>query len=277
MIAMKLRFAKYDPTGNTTILVDSPVPRKLHGAVAARLMAPEGACAEQVGFAEPPENPAALARLQMMGGEFCGNASMSLAAHIALRKGDRKERVIALEVSGVEGIVNVRIRPEGGAYRCRVDMPLPEYVGMRAFRCGDESLELPFVRLPGIAFAILEAPISEDDAQRHVRHWCAETDSDAFGILLPGPEGFGRSIRPLVYVRATDSAVWEHGCGSGTSALGAWLAMRAGETIEASIAQPGGVIRAYAGYTGDKITSLAIEGIVKPVCSGIARVDLPDE
>ncbi len=274
---MKLRFAKYDPTGNTTILVDSPVPRKLHGAVAARLMVPEGVFAEQVGFVEPAENPAAVARLQMMGGEFCGNASMSLAAHIALRRGYRREHVIPLEISGAEGIVNVRIRPEGGAYRCRVDMPLPEYVGMRSFRCGDESLELPIVRLPGIAFAILEAPISEDDALRHVRHWCVETDSDAFGILLPGPEGFGRSIRPLVYVRATDSVVWEHGCGSGTSALGAWLALRVGETIEADIAQPGGVICAYAGCAGGKIISLAIEGVVRPVCSGIAFLDMPDE
>ncbi len=277
MIYMKLSFAKYDPTGNTTILVDSPVPRNLHGAVAARLMAPEGVFAEQVGYVEPAENPAALARLQMMGGEFCGNASMSLAAHIALRKGYGKERVIPLEVSGTKDVVSVRIRREGSGYRCLVDMPLPEFVGMRAFRYGNESLELPFARLPGIAFAIPAAPMPEDDARRLVRQWCAETDSDAFGILLPGPDGFGRSIRPLVYVRSTDSSVWEHGCGSGTSALGAWLAIRAGEAIEADIAQPGGVIRAYAECAGKAITRLAIEGIVKPVCNGVAYVDLPYE
>ena len=96
---MKLQFVKLDPTGNTTILVSTPVPRADQPRVAELLMADENLCAEQVGFIEAPTLPGACARLQMAGGEFCGNDSMSLGALLALRSGSAEEETTMIIVT----------------------------------------------------------------------------------------------------------------------------------------------------------------------------------
>ena len=84
---MTIHYLKFSPTGNITILVTTPVPRDRQGEIAARLLAPDCVGGEQVGFIEPPSDPRAAARLQMMGGEFCGNATMSVGAMLARSAG----------------------------------------------------------------------------------------------------------------------------------------------------------------------------------------------
>ena len=71
-----LRVSIFDPTGNITALVESPVAPEEQSAVAARIMErfPQ---VEQVGFVRLPRESAAPVELCMAGGEFCGNASMS--------------------------------------------------------------------------------------------------------------------------------------------------------------------------------------------------------
>ena len=82
---MTIHYQKYSPPGNITLLVTTPVPRDLQPRLAARLL--EGVGGEQVGFVEPASDPRCPARLQMMGGEFCGNATMSLGAMLARSAG----------------------------------------------------------------------------------------------------------------------------------------------------------------------------------------------
>ena len=77
---MEISFVKLSPTQNVTVLATSPVPRAEQPAAAAKLLAYDGVGGEQAGFLEKPAHSAARARLQMMGGEFCGNAAMSLGA-----------------------------------------------------------------------------------------------------------------------------------------------------------------------------------------------------
>ena len=69
---------------------------------------------------------------------------------------------------------------------------------------------------------------------------------------------------PLVFVRGSNSMVWEHGCGSGSAAVGAAEALRngAGET-ETKVKQPGGTIRVSAAAGNGKILSVKISGRVK--------------
>ena len=80
---MKISFVKTSPAQNVTVLVTSPVPRDRQAETAAKLLAYDGVGGEQAGFLETPTMPGADARLQMMGGEFCGNAAMSLGAYLA--------------------------------------------------------------------------------------------------------------------------------------------------------------------------------------------------
>ena len=82
---MELEYTVWDPTKNITLLVSTPVERGAQAETAARLMAARPQV-EQVGFLEPAAAPGAELRLQMMGGEFCGNASMSAARSSAVSK-----------------------------------------------------------------------------------------------------------------------------------------------------------------------------------------------
>ncbi|MDR2945566.1 MAG: diaminopimelate epimerase, partial [Candidatus Adiutrix sp.] len=127
---MEIKFVKLSPTQNMTVLAEDIVPRERHREVAERLMAYDGVFGEQVGFVEKPRNPAAWARLQMMGGEFCGNASMALAALLAWDRGlSAGQRVEALlEVSGAEDLLSVDVLLKDGAAACAVEMPLPESI-----------------------------------------------------------------------------------------------------------------------------------------------------
>ena len=269
---MELQFVKVNPTANMTILVETPVPRHLHAAVAEALMAYEGVYSEQVGFLEPAVLPGARARLQMMGGEFCGNASMSLAAMLARDAGISQPGEIPLEVSGANGLVRVRISPEGAGFRCGVDMPLPDFVGKREFPVDSAKIALPYVRFPGISFAIVPIPMADAEAARLIASWHHSVGGDAFGILLWDEKK--SAMRPLVRVQGTNSAVWERGCGSGTSALGAYMACREKKSVCAEIAQPGGTIGVRGTFSGGALSALSIVGTVLPVCKGVAWIDV---
>ena len=72
---MRIRYIPADPAGNLTGLVLTPVAREVRPALAAQLMArcPEGF--EQIAFVDEDSLTGPLPRMEMMGGEFCGNAS----------------------------------------------------------------------------------------------------------------------------------------------------------------------------------------------------------
>ena len=66
-----------------------------------------------------------------------------------------------------------------------------------------------------------------------------------FGLLLFDEKE--KSLKPLVAVEDV-SLIWERGCGSGTSAVGAYLAAREKKDITVSLKQPGGVMHATVSY-----------------------------
>ena len=233
-------------------------------AVAARLMAPDSVGAEQVGFIEPAApGSGAAARLQMMGGEFCGNASMSLAA-VLLRDEGRTGGDVTLEVSGCPSPVVCHMAPgPEGAMTGTVAMPLPEGTG--------EAGGYPALFLPGIVHIIALAADfpRREAAEAFLRRTAPALDAPCAGLLL-----FDRAamtMAPCVYVKATDSAVWERGCASGTAALGAYLALNGGRE-ETAVRLPGGVMTARAHVEGGALTSLTVTGAVRLVCQGTAWV-----
>ena len=65
-------------------------------------------------------------------------------------------------------------------------------------------------------------------------------------------------------MRATDSCVWENGCGSGSAAVGAAEALKSGKReTTVRVRQPGGTIRVAAVAEKGRILSLSITGQVK--------------
>lgn len=99
-----LPFTKYSPCGNTTILVrESSLSPADRARVAAEIIAPGHLEAEQAGYVD---TAAPVPRLDMMGGEFCVNATRAFAALLA------EEGKLSPESGGLGGIVSVSGMPE---------------------------------------------------------------------------------------------------------------------------------------------------------------------
>lgn len=238
---MELSYTVFDPTGNITVLVHTPVPVADQPRVAAALMAREPD-SEQVCF-RMPDTPGADITVRMAGGEFCGNASMSAAAWLCAERGQESAAVM-VTIGGQ--LVPVAVNKNGeGRWRCAVAMPRPLRV--------TEAFGLPLVELPGISHLIVAAPMARETAERSIRAWCRALGADALGLMLLG-EG-GRRLDPLVYVPQADTLFWERSCASGTAAVGAW----AGPGTALSLTEPGGVLTVRTAADG----SVTLDGAVR--------------
>ncbi len=280
---MDLNYIVADPTKNITVLVTDPVPRADYAAVAGELMrtVPD---AEQVGFLVPPSRPGSRLGLCMMGGEFCGNASLSAAAWAARCAGIAPGETfpVRMDVSGAAEPVECLLtacpptqdfRPGDGcltdSFRGRLRMPLPETV--------ETYQEMPVVCFEGIKHMILPADrFMKNEIEARIRGAAQDLQTPALGMLLWNEEA--SYMTPCVYVRDTDSVVWERGCASGTASVGAWRALSRGGLTETRVRQPGGTILAGALCEDGKITELYIEGnvILRPQPAGIKEQEKED-
>ncbi len=255
---MKISYTKIDPSGNITLIVDSFVPREEQSRIASLLMEHEPE-AEQVGFLEAPEDTCCAVRLQMMGGEFCGNATLSAASvvmqSIGLDSGD-----ILIEVSGAPEPVKVSgcvLTP--GIFEGRVVMPLPESISECSFLDGFDCCTLPLVRFPGICHAIVTPDaLTREKAERVIGAWCRQIKAEALGLMFYDKEK--SRLTPLVYVESTGTAVWEGSCASGTAAVVSYLAELDGEYASVRLAEPHGKLSAAATYSGSQVRSLSLSG-----------------
>jgi diaminopimelate epimerase len=111
-----------------------------------------------------------------------------------------------------------------------------------------------------------EAPdVSEAEALAKRR--CAELHADALGLMF-WERGAGR-LTPLVYVPAADTLFWENSCGSGTAAVGAYLAKEQGTAVCVSLCQPGGTLEIAASPDG----ALRLGGTVRCVYEKTAVIE----
>lgn len=238
---MTLSYVLFDPTGNRTLLVLSPVPVEAQPRLAARLMRCEPET-EQVGFVSLADGGFAL---RMAGGEFCGNASLCAAVLTAERRG-----LTALEtagqVSGAPEPVAVSVARRGeGLWRGTVTMPRPLGISEKALPGGGT---LPVLRFPGISHVILRAPLPRPEAEALSSRWCAALGASALGLLFL--DGAARALTPLVYVPGAQTLCWESSCASGTAAVGAFLAAEAGAPVCLTLRQPGGSLTVEAAPGG---------------------------
>ena len=237
---MKINYVLMDPTGNMTVLVETPVPAASQPFCASRLMEREPT-AEQVGFVTPAADEDSDTVLRMAGGEFCGNAAMSAAALFCLRRGRTDGGTVRVRVSGADEPVTVTLCPDGeGGFACEVQMPRPVRITEFAGR--------PLVELPGISHMIVTEPMTRDAAEQEVKRCCASLGADALGLMLL--DDAAQRLTPLVYVPGADTLYWENSCASGTAAVGAYLAAREGRAVSRTLAEPAGALGVTAAPEG---------------------------
>ncbi|KWR70513.1 hypothetical protein RN04_12625 [Arthrobacter sp. W1] len=268
--ATEVEFAKLSPASNTTVLVTSRHPEAHYHSIADRLLRAEHVHAEQVGFILPPSSPKADARLHMAGGEFCANAALSLAALHAARRAGLGPLELLIEVSGAIEPLSCRVEPAGTAYRCQLEIPWSLRIDPYPFPgVADAGL----VRFADAVHLVAECDGSDPQLRKRAQQQALELGAreavSVVGIMLYDPAR--GQLAPLVSVPALGSLVWEGSCGSGSAALGAYLAAKTGAPVKASVKQPGGTVQVHADC-GTGATALQICTEVSIVAEGTAYI-----
>ena len=86
---MELKIRVANPAGNVTIFVMSPAKREDYPAISRELLCMEELHGEQVGFVEKMQDGSF--HMQMMGGEFCGNATRSFGYLLSMLSEEKAE------------------------------------------------------------------------------------------------------------------------------------------------------------------------------------------
>jgi diaminopimelate epimerase len=270
---MQYEFIKVNPTENMTIFIKSFVNREEQVNLAKKVMAYGNLYAEQVGFIE--NKPDGVVRLQMMGGEFCVNATRSLAAvlvrehHASIREVGGLFKV-PIEVSGTEAIhmSEVSATDDYEVYEVSLEMPL--HTGYEEITIDYEEGQIngTLVSFDGITHLVVPADNikSKLDFYHTIVNKLFLPEVEAIGIMFYDDKN--SFIEPLVYVRETDTLIWEKGCGSGTAALGIYLTHITGSSVSQSVNQPGGSMTVSTVWSNGRVDKVIIGGKVAIVAEG---------
>ena len=260
----------FDPAGNTTLMVLTPVPRSEYAEVAKKLLEIDfdeycdwrgTAYGEQVAFVLED-------KMEMCGLEFCGNASRSYAYYLAVVRGEGEDiggglKGINVNVSGCAHPLKAVV--DANARDSVIDMPLPYDIRMiDAAKAGVPGVH-QFVEFDGISHLVLKG--EEADAEKFERikdYFYTEISPgmDAFGAMFINEEE--DLMRPVVYVRDVDTTYFEGSCASGTAAAAAAIsATEPDGTYDYVFRQPDGTLNASVTKAEGRIIAISLGGIIE--------------
>lgn len=245
--------AVLDPAGNVTAIVCSDVPAAERARVAAQILRLPELGIEQVAFLTAPRSGGEI-RLEMMGGEFCGNALRCAGFYQALRTGAQGKSCVFAEISGADGVQPVMADTAEGT--ASTVMPLP----LSVQPAGWADVQAARVTFAGITHFVIDC--AQPDETLVQRAIAAAPEASAVGaIFLDRAHG---SIKPVVFVRKTASCVAENSCASGSVAAAVVLTADFADGItEIGIGQPGGTLEVGVQRTDGAVTGLSIGGAVR--------------
>jgi len=266
----------FDPAGNTTIMVLTPVPKSEYADIAKKLLEidfgpysdwREVMYGEQVAYVledfgegEPGMN--------MCGLEFCGNASRSYAYYRVLFCGDGEDagegkKKITVNVSGCKHPLTAIVDEQ--AKDSVVQMPLPVDIKMVDTAPVGIEGEYPMVVFEGISHIVIPGVEADAETFENIKDYIyAEVDPDmeAFGVMFINEEK--DLMSPVVYVRDVDTTYFEGSCGSGTAAAAAAKAMKEADGIYQYVfRQPDGTLNAEVTKQDGTVTDVKLGGIIE--------------
>ncbi|HUS26608.1 MAG TPA: hypothetical protein VMY99_04660 [Nevskiaceae bacterium] len=258
------RVAVAYPSGNTTAIVFGQLPdydpRTLNGQImrAWKTRRPDQPEIEQCCIVTQAQDPDAIARVQMLGDEFCGNATRS-----ALRLLAGGQWCTGLvEVSGVDRLLTFNIRNK----EVQLEMPLPR--GGELVRRVNEGW---LVQLDGITQLVTTPEPGQTPRQllegllRNNAYKLAEQPA----VGVSSYDEASKQAAFCVWVKAVDTMFDETACGSGTCAIGVVQAWETGRSAKLDAIQPSGeVIRTEATYGPGAVNGSFIAGGVKVLYDG---------
>ena len=225
-------FWKISPSGNPTILIPaeqvSPVRR---AELSVNILSPDHLFGDQVGYYTLPTD-GQPARLDMMGGEFCLNATRALAFLLAhLDHLDRNGLLTYISVSGLQKPAVCRVIDQ-------VAWTAVDFFYLPKIRILSPKVWL--IRLPGICHIVHLDPQPSENTRSYCQSLLATLDleqENAVGFLWLDVQKM--ELTPLVWVRLTNSLIQESACGSGSLACALLLHKQQGLTC-LDLKQPSG-------------------------------------
>lgn len=271
----EIKFVKINPAENTTIFAVTPVEKEKRAKVANELMAYGNVQAEQVGFIELHPQEGIDGHVEMMGGEFCANASRSLGAYLAwLGEKPQPDGFYRITCSGCEQIMmcSVEGQEREPVMKAEIGIPLPHALDRVPLEVEGKEHVFYRVAFDGITHYVTfwDGLVSKDHCWQAVRKWADEDSYDALGLILFQKEK--SQMRAAVYVKETDTLYWERSCGSGTAALGFVCSTLEKESVHIPVYQPGGCIEVMAYYDKNRVRHVLIGGPVAMAATGTAYI-----
>ncbi len=248
---MELKIRVANPAGNVTVFVMNPVKREDYAAISSELLCIEELHGEQVGFVEQKQD--GNFHMEMMGGEFCGNATRSFGYLLSMLSREKEDEVW-VDVSGSKKKLKVAVNMEKGT--ARTEMPIP--LEIKEIYVKEEGFSM--VVFEGICHIIVNgAPKAQEFVDELIGEAKKVCLCDAYGVMFLE----GNQMTPVVYVERTTSMVWESSCGSGSMGVAVYLSKDAdtGEFVY-ELYQPGGMIEAYVEKERGKVISCKMGGPV---------------
>ncbi len=259
---MNIDFVKVSPSQNMTVLITNYVPPKSYTHIAQSIMQYESIHAEQVGFIVAPKHSGAVLRLDMSGGEFCGNGVLAAAAYGHYKR-LTSEHTFTLEASGVSEPLHCTVQPTSShVYQAQAEMPRPLSIKELSITHSGSTLHGRVVEMDGISHFLIDVWLDKQDFPLVMEQIADQLDQPAIGIISYRKLAEGDyEMKPFVYVKTTGSQGFERSCGSGSLALGASLAdLDKGNSF--ALRQPGGVIQVDIGdtYSISTTVKFTVEG-----------------
>lgn len=256
-ITGKYKYSIYRPGGNDTALVDKLVlDPTLKKKINDEIMT-QSPTVEQVGFVDEKN-----CRLEMAGGEFCGNAVRCVAYQFL--NGQPGE--ILIKVSGVNRRLKAGIDRTRNAWA-----QMPVYSDARKIT---RKRNYWIVELEGITQVVYERQdkfISKEQAKKRGLEILKQLELlqsvSASGVIFLTKVNGQFSIEPIVWVRNIKTLFYETACASGTTAVGLIRAIRAnGDIDKLRILQPSGMpIFATVKIKDDQFLFAKISGAIKKI------------
>ena len=232
-------YFRANPCGNITGFVVAPVYPGYRKAYTDCIMEQIDKDVEQVGFISPAYEGAPL-RMDMMGGEFCANATRAYGLYSASFYDTDGLVDIEVYVSGHEGTTDVIADVKNQKAYVALDAPI-----------GRENLTIDgkdctLIKLPGISHLVVEAEEDKDFVNKALEVLKKDHKDEAYGVLFFDKEKL--EMIPYVYVEGSETLFRESSCGSGTIAVVNYLEddiAKLDEDYKISIKNPAGELEVF--------------------------------
>ena len=243
----QIKYHVYSPGGNITALVETGEIGNFP-AIAKKIMKAD-AGVEQVGFLMPPRGKNTEFHLQMMGGEFCGNAARCAALHLSKLK---HKAHIDFTGSGFDFPITAAIKGSN------VELKLPG----EFFRGLEQVNEGYLVDFEGIRFLVTQKNLQRKDFKFLINKYKAGWP--AVGVITLKEQKGYCNVEPWVWVSATKTLIAETACASGSLAAATVLRLGSSPQKFYNIRQPSGsMYKVIITGKGDYVSLFSLSGPIK--------------